>query len=212
VSKPTFVADCGRCGRERAWRSGGPFGVRRPRDARPAVAPAVTSRSLTLVSMVKAECGTPRPRPRAGSSHAGSSPAGSPAGSGPRAGWRRATWRSRARGSTRLRWWLVTANEGAAEHENQRLVLAADGACPVDADEERLRETVDNLVNNAIEYAPKGSTIDVGVARRDGAVRLWVRDQGPGLSAGPPAAVPEVSGCRRVPPAGRAPRGWGSRS
>ncbi|HEV2737218.1 MAG TPA: HAMP domain-containing sensor histidine kinase [Candidatus Elarobacter sp.] len=50
------------------------------------------------------------------------------------------------------------------------------------ADEDELRMALDNLVENALKYAP-GSTVDVAVRRAGERISLVVRDRGPGLSA-----------------------------
>jgi len=50
------------------------------------------------------------------------------------------------------------------------------------ADEDELRMALDNLVENALKYAP-GSTVDVAVRRAGEHISLVVRDRGPGLSA-----------------------------
>jgi signal transduction histidine kinase/streptogramin lyase len=78
---------------------------------------------------------------------------------------------------------VVAANQQLAEQKGQRLILAAEGDCRVQADADRLREVVDNLVSNAIKYAPSGSEVEVRVHRQDGHVRVEVADQGPGLSS-----------------------------
>jgi two-component system, OmpR family, sensor kinase len=50
---------------------------------------------------------------------------------------------------------------------------------PVDAD--RLRQAVDNLIENALRVAPDGSAIRLGAARRDGRLAISVTDSGPGF-------------------------------
>ena len=42
-----------------------------------------------------------------------------------------------------------------------------------------------NLLDNAIRYSPRGSTVTVDVGRDDGRARLTIRDHGPGV---PPEA------------------------
>jgi len=49
------------------------------------------------------------------------------------------------------------------------------------ADPDRLAQVVANLVENALKFA--SATITVGVARHDGAVVVWVADDGPGIPA-----------------------------
>lgn len=41
---------------------------------------------------------------------------------------------------------------------------------------------LDNLVSNAIKFSPRGATVRVAVAEREGMVRVSVQDQGPGLT------------------------------
>jgi signal transduction histidine kinase len=51
----------------------------------------------------------------------------------------------------------------------------------VRADEELLRRTVANLVENAIRHAPAGTEVAVSASVRDGQVELRVRDSGRGI-------------------------------
>ena len=50
------------------------------------------------------------------------------------------------------------------------------------ADSGKLQEAMENLVNNAIKYSPRGAEIQVNVIRNNGSVRFSVNDQGPGIS------------------------------
>ena len=60
------------------------------------------------------------------------------------------------------------------------VVEAADGTAPLDP--VRLRQAVENLVDNAIRHSPRGTAVHVTAGREDG--RAWVRveDAGPGFS------------------------------
>jgi signal transduction histidine kinase/CheY-like chemotaxis protein len=51
------------------------------------------------------------------------------------------------------------------------------------ADTGRLRQVLQNLLENAIKYSPAGSTVEVEVGSGSQGVRIDVRDQGPGISA-----------------------------
>jgi two-component system phosphate regulon sensor histidine kinase PhoR len=53
---------------------------------------------------------------------------------------------------------------------------------PLDADEESLRQILDNLLDNACKYTPPGGRIRVRVARADGEVGLEVEDTGIGIA------------------------------
>ena len=51
----------------------------------------------------------------------------------------------------------------------------------VTGDAHQLRQVLANLLRNALVHTPAGTPIDVSATREDGAVRLEVRDHGPGL-------------------------------
>jgi K+-sensing histidine kinase KdpD len=57
------------------------------------------------------------------------------------------------------------------------------GAVPVECDEERVRQVLVNLVDNAIKYSPDGGEVEVALTRLDGVVRFEVRDRGLGIPA-----------------------------
>ncbi len=53
----------------------------------------------------------------------------------------------------------------------------------IEADEARLRRVMDNLLGNAVKYAPEGGLIEVGGQANAAAVTVFVRDEGVGISA-----------------------------
>lgn len=63
-----------------------------------------------------------------------------------------------------------------------RLHLDAVSPVPVQGDADRLREVVDNLLDNALRVAPRGSWVRVGARREEERCVLEVEDAGPGLS------------------------------
>jgi two-component system OmpR family sensor kinase len=50
-------------------------------------------------------------------------------------------------------------------------------------DPDRLRQALDNLVDNAIRQTPRGGTVTIDAGVRDGTLRLAVADTGPGFPA-----------------------------
>jgi len=64
------------------------------------------------------------------------------------------------------------------------------GAPPmVDVDADRIRQTVQNLLANALRHTSRGGNVLVTVGRRDGAAEVVVRDSGAGIA---PEHLPQV--------------------
>jgi two-component system sensor histidine kinase CpxA len=59
----------------------------------------------------------------------------------------------------------------------------------VEGDPELLRRAVENVIRNAIRYAPRETAVDVSLARNNGKVVVDVRDRGPGV---PEEALPRI--------------------
>jgi signal transduction histidine kinase len=63
-----------------------------------------------------------------------------------------------------------------------RVSARVNGALPqLRGDRERLRQVVQNLVDNAVKYSPAGAEVEVYAGADDSLVRVEVRDQGPGI-------------------------------
>lgn len=69
-----------------------------------------------------------------------------------------------------------------AEERSVSLDLRASGSQPALAIAGSVEQIIDNLVDNALEVAPAGSTVTVEVVERDGRIELRITDSGPGLS------------------------------
>lgn len=81
------------------------------------------------------------------------------------------------------------AESSRAIDTERPVTLAVDGPALVLGDEGRLRQLVDNLLDNARVHTPAGTPVHVRVGRRDHEVILSVEDEGPGL---PPDVAPRV--------------------
>jgi len=75
---------------------------------------------------------------------------------------------------------VVEAHRLSALAKEQRVVLEL-AAVSVDADPEKLRSIVDNLLGNAIKFTPAGGTISVLAREADGRLTIEVIDSGPGV-------------------------------
>jgi signal transduction histidine kinase len=76
----------------------------------------------------------------------------------------------------------VETHRSLAGERSLELVVndEAEGA-RVRADADRLIQVVTNLLSNAIKFSPEGALVEVSTARRDGMIRVSVRDRGPGI-------------------------------
>jgi two-component system, OmpR family, phosphate regulon sensor histidine kinase PhoR len=80
--------------------------------------------------------------------------------------------------------WLPLHDKAQQRGVSLRISLDT-GAERVTADPAALRQILANLLSNAVRYSPDGGTIEIAAAAGDGpgAVRIEVRDQGPGIAA-----------------------------
>jgi heavy metal sensor kinase len=68
-----------------------------------------------------------------------------------------------------------------ATERGVRIEMRVDGGLVVADREGGLERVFDNLLDNAIRYAPAGSAIEIGAAVRDGVAHTTVSDHGPGV-------------------------------
>ncbi len=74
--------------------------------------------------------------------------------------------------------------EAGAAERGQTLSLDAGSDVLARASGEDVAIILDNLVENALDYSPPGSTVTISWRRRDGLAVLEVADEGPGLAEG----------------------------
>jgi signal transduction histidine kinase len=74
----------------------------------------------------------------------------------------------------------VDAAVGANGH---RFVVDVEGRLAAHADRDKLRQVIDQLVENAIKFSPDGGTVTVAARRRAESVEVLVADEGVGIPA-----------------------------
>ncbi len=83
---------------------------------------------------------------------------------------------------SRLAQALALGLQPQATAKKQRIHATVEPSCVVDGDEEWLGQVLENLIGNAVKYSPERRSIWVSVRRSGQAVRIEVRDEGPGLT------------------------------
>jgi signal transduction histidine kinase len=73
--------------------------------------------------------------------------------------------------------------ESAAVHlpESISLDLTVYGAAPIRCDENKLRQVLVNLVDNAVKYSPSGGRVELRVRNVNGSCQIEVADEGLGI-------------------------------
>jgi PAS domain S-box-containing protein len=69
----------------------------------------------------------------------------------------------------------------SASPNGHRIVAELDERCRAQADPEKLRQVLEQLVSNAVKYSPSGATVTVSATRRADAVEVAVADEGEGI-------------------------------
>jgi signal transduction histidine kinase len=78
---------------------------------------------------------------------------------------------------------VVSLHEGMAYARNVSLSVSAQEPVFASCDSRKVKQILINLVQNALEAAPSNSNVEIDLHKNDdGAVRVEIRDRGPGLS------------------------------
>jgi signal transduction histidine kinase len=75
----------------------------------------------------------------------------------------------------------VASTQSAATARHVTISITGADSCVASANAESVRQALDNLLSNALKFAPDGSTIVVTVKLETGRLMLSVKDQGPGI-------------------------------
>ena len=84
----------------------------------------------------------------------------------------------------------VSAFKALAQEKGITLsIRPATPSLELDCDRAWIELALSNLLDNALKFTPAGEQVEIGAERREEAVRLWVRDSGPGID---PADQPHI--------------------
>jgi PAS domain S-box-containing protein len=83
----------------------------------------------------------------------------------------------------------VASNSPLAAERGVELICSGDEGCELQADAERLRQVIDNLLSNALKFTPRGGSVTVTVEASAEAIVLRVSDTGEGIE---PAFLPDI--------------------
>ena len=75
----------------------------------------------------------------------------------------------------------AVAQLGRQASEHKLSVVVKDPALTAVMDPELIRRVLINIMNNAIQYTPAGSAIELRAEQKGGAVQISVSDDGPGI-------------------------------
>ncbi len=78
---------------------------------------------------------------------------------------------------------VVGEFEPHAARRDLRLDLECDESFFIEADREKLRLALGNVVQNAVKFTPDGGKVEIGLIREGGLVNLTVRDEGIGIES-----------------------------
>ncbi|MCB5261931.1 MAG: HAMP domain-containing histidine kinase [Candidatus Cloacimonetes bacterium] len=78
---------------------------------------------------------------------------------------------------------IVNVNKILAKaHEIKILYLGLDAPVLAEIDHVKIRQVINNLINNSVKYSPDGSTITCRSILHDACFHFYVQDEGPGIA------------------------------
>jgi PAS domain S-box-containing protein len=103
---------------------------------------------------------------------------------------------------------VTNAEQTLAVNGHEFVVDLPEEPLDAEADRDKLRQIVTNLVDNAVKYSPGGGTVTVTAARKDDSVEVRVVDEGIGIPEGEQARI--FAKFQRIESPGRQPAGGGT--
>jgi signal transduction histidine kinase len=77
---------------------------------------------------------------------------------------------------------IAAAMEGQAQQKSIQIQLDIPAQAVLQSNPGMLRRILENLCTNAIKFSAKGTTVQLGLEQKVDGIRLYVKDQGPGIS------------------------------
>jgi signal transduction histidine kinase len=76
---------------------------------------------------------------------------------------------------------VIISFQSIASERNITFKIVASPKVTVNADEDRIRQVLINLVSNAINYSPENAEIQFTVIESDKEIKIVLKDEGPGI-------------------------------
>ncbi len=92
---------------------------------------------------------------------------------------------------------VARTEHASAPERSIQIVRPQEEAIPVLADPDRIGQVLTNYLTNALKYSPADAPVEIGLSLEVDHVRVWVRDQGPGIPEEEQARIWELF--HRVP-------------
>lgn len=78
---------------------------------------------------------------------------------------------------------ILSSYDILSEQENYKFILYAPKECFAYGDENRIKQVIANLVNNAVKYCGEDKTVILSIRRTGKKYRVEIRDNGPGIAS-----------------------------
>ncbi len=75
----------------------------------------------------------------------------------------------------------INVFSGVAEESEIEVIADLDKDVTVRGDESKLRQVINNLIDNALKFGPRGGKVEINLAKASTGVRLTFHDTGPGV-------------------------------
>lgn len=85
---------------------------------------------------------------------------------------------------------VIDEQTDAYQNRQQKIVFKQPNrSCYVTADHDKLRQVLENIIDNASKYTPEGKSVTIGIRQTDDMAFVTIKDQGVGIPEGQAARV-----------------------